>query len=339
MIKPIPKNQDGKLLSSVKEEGNTLVFCKLKNKNCGAFLSSGKLIRVFTSCEGLPLNTIALAKISEIKEDIGSVFLLLKDKQKCHIPYSEFKNGPVKCGQNVLVRIKKEPSKGKLASATLKLGDKEDEFKEIAALRTDFSVLKEGEDYITRAFDYAISYCNSKGKHLRILSEEEFVDQKITSLIGEISEDSANKGITHDIYHDSLVSLPVLFSLTGKVDEALSKHVWLKSGAEIIIEPTESMTVIDVNSAKSSHKSASEDTFYAINTEAAEEILHQITLRNLSGILMIDFINMKASENREKFINFFRETAAKTDPDLKVFGLTKLDIMECSRTKTGKTLK
>ncbi|MBR3040743.1 MAG: ribonuclease E/G [Lachnospiraceae bacterium] len=343
MIKPKPKNQDGKLLSQSLNEGATLVFCALKEREIGALLCCGKLIRVFASGDGLSLGTVALAKVSEIREDLGSCFLLLKNKQKCYMPLSEFRGETPKCGMTLPVRIKKEPAKGKLATATLNLGEGEADLKELAKTRTEFSILKAGEDYRQKALHYAGEFTSTNHLSLRILCEKEEDRTEISKYMALNTTESAKSdpdlSVSCETYHDSMVSLPVLFGLTGKLDEALSKHVWLKSGAEIVIEPTEAMTVIDVNSAKSSHKSDSEETFLAINEEAAEEILHQILLRNLSGIILIDFINLKGDIKRENFINFFREKARNYDPDFQVLGLTKLGIMECSRRKSGRTLK
>ena len=103
------------------------------------------------------------------------------------------------------------------------------------------------------------------------------------------------------LYKDDLLSLPKLYSVESRMDEALGKRIWLKSGGYLIIEPTEALTVIDVNSGKyeagKGHSHA--ETCRKINMEAAAEIALQLRLRNLSGIIIVDFINMEREERTD----------------------------------------
>ena len=97
-------------------------------------------------------------------------------------------------------------------------------------------------------------------------------------------------------YDDPLRSLGALYSLDKVMEEALGKRVWLKSGGYLVIEPTEAMVVIDVNTGKYSGKKTLQETILKINLEAAVEIAHQIRLRNLSGIILVDFIDMEPGD-------------------------------------------
>ena len=110
------------------------------------------------------------------------------------------------------------------------------------------------------------------------------------------------------------------------------------SGADIFIDHTEAMTVIDVNSGKKAGKEAPGQTYFAINKEAAGEICHQIVLRNLSGIILIDFINMKDDESRKELTGFMSELCKINDPKMHIIDITKLGIMETTRQKTGPSL-
>ena len=95
------------------------------------------------------------------------------------------------------------------------------------------------------------------------------------------------------LYQDTSYSLDHLYSLSSTIEKALSKKVWLKSGGTLIIEPTEALTVIDVNTGKAIQgKRNKETTFYKVNLEAAREAARQIRLRNLSGMILIDFIDI-----------------------------------------------
>ncbi len=93
-------------------------------------------------------------------------------------------------------------------------------------------------------------------------------------------------------YTDELLPLCNLYAFKAKISEALLRKVHLKSGAYITFDRTEALTAVDVNSSSSSYKGDKEESFLRINTEAAEEICRQLRLRNLSGMIVIDFINM-----------------------------------------------
>lgn len=94
--------------------------------------------------------------------------------------------------------------------------------------------------------------------------------------------------------------------LAGKLEEALVKRVWLKSGGYLVIEPTEALTVIDVNTGKYDGSKNVEETFALINREAAQETARQIRLRNLSGIILIDFINQKDRQAAKELLEELR---------------------------------
>ena len=91
-------------------------------------------------------------------------------------------------------------------------------------------------------------------------------------------------------YDDASYSLSALYSLETELERALKKTVWLKSGGYLVIEPTEAMTVIDVNTGKNTEKRTAEETYFKTNLEAAAEIAVQLRLRNLSGIIIVDLL-------------------------------------------------
>ena len=140
------------------------------------------------------------------------------------------------------------------------------------------------------------------------------------------------------LYEDTNYSLSKLYSLETKVKEALSKYVWLKSGANLIVESTECLTTIDVNSAKSIKKGLSQDTILQINREAAEEIAIQLRLRNLSGIIIIDFINMENPDNEASLLAYMKNLVTDDTITTKVIDITPLGLMELTRKKVHKPL-
>lgn len=140
------------------------------------------------------------------------------------------------------------------------------------------------------------------------------------------------------LYNDTQYSLSKLYSLETKVNEAIKKQVWLKSGANIIIESTECLTTIDVNSAKKTKKSFTMNDILEINKEAAQEAALQIRLRNLSGIIIIDFINMDDSEAERELLEFMKDLVCKDNVPTNVIDITPLGLMEITRKKINKPL-
>jgi len=132
----------------------------------------------------------------------------------------------------------------------------------------------------------------------------------------------------------------IRYKINHFMDKALHRTVYLNSGATIVIDPTEALTVIDVNTGKAiSGKKVSEDTFFAINLEAAKEIAAQIKLRNLSGIILIDFINLSDSSKEEALKEMLRNEFKYDSVQTEVVDITKLGLMEITRKKVYKTLK
>lgn len=140
-------------------------------------------------------------------------------------------------------------------------------------------------------------------------------------------------------YYEDSYPMVKLHRLETELERALMKRVWLKSGGFLIIEPTEALVCIDVNTGKSEGKKKdTELTFLKTNLEAAREIALQLKLRNLSGIIIIDFIDMKSEENRNLVIKTLKE-ALGTDPvKTVVIGFTRLGLLEMTRKKTSKPL-
>ena len=140
-------------------------------------------------------------------------------------------------------------------------------------------------------------------------------------------------------YQDASYPLSKLYGIEAKLQDALSPRVWLKSGGYLVIEPTEALTVIDVNTGKfSGHKDIAE-TFYQINREAAAEIALQLRLRNLSGIIIADFINMDSSDKKEELLRYLRQLVKADRVRTDVIDMTALGLVEITRKKISRPLK
>ena len=153
-----------------------------------------------------------------------------------------------------------------------------------------------------------------------------------------IDEVNVTETLTLRYYHDSLLSLSSLYSVKSSVEKAIAEKVWLNSGAYLIIQPTEAMTVIDINTGKNVAKKGVQENFLKINKEAAIEIAHQLRLRNLSGIIIVDFMNLASKEAEAELMSTFR-AALKNDPvPTQLIDMTKLGLVEVTRKKVRKSL-
>ncbi len=139
-------------------------------------------------------------------------------------------------------------------------------------------------------------------------------------------------------FYEDAYPLSKLYSLETAISRALSEKVWLKSGGSLIIEPTEALVSVDVNTGKFDGRKKSEETFLKINLEAAEEIALQLKLRNLSGIIIVDFIDMEEEEHKEQLLKSFA-CALQSDPvGVNLLGFTRLNLVELTRKKVRKPL-
>jgi ribonuclease E len=128
------------------------------------------------------------------------------------------------------------------------------------------------------------------------------------------------------------------FHVHEQVHKALDRKVWLPSGGSLIIEHTEALTVIDVNTGKNVGKSNLEETVFHNNMEAAEEIAKQLRLRDIGGIIVIDFIDMEIKDNRAKVVAAFREALARDKTRTQVFDISELGLIEMTRKRIGEGL-
>ncbi|MCD8221303.1 MAG: ribonuclease E/G [Clostridiales bacterium] len=140
------------------------------------------------------------------------------------------------------------------------------------------------------------------------------------------------------LYQDHQIDLIKVYALEAAIRQATQKRVWLKSGGYLVIEPTEAMVVIDVNTGKYAGNQNLAGTIRRTNREAAEEICHQLRLRNLSGIIMIDFIDMKEEEDRQMLMHELKAHAARDQIKTTVVDMTPLGLVEMTRKKERRPL-
>ncbi len=199
-----------------------------------------------------------------------------------------------------------------------------------AYFRTCFSLLRKAPpSYLKSLQDYDAA-CYEK-----ILTDERFVWEEVKAWLAMYQPADLHKLV---FYEDDLVSLRSLYSVEARLQEALERKVWLKSGGYLVIDRTEALTCIDVNSGKYTGKKSKEESFLQINMEAAQEIGHQLLLRNISGIIIIDFINMKEKSRNHALMDALRDILADDPMRAAVVDMTPLGLVEVTRKKEKKPL-
>ena len=128
------------------------------------------------------------------------------------------------------------------------------------------------------------------------------------------------------------------YDIEAEINRALDKKVWLKSGGYIVIDHAEALTVIDVNTGKYVGKRDPEETITQTNLEAVKEVAYQLRLRNIGGIIIIDFIDMEKEKNREKVFNAMQEAFAKDRARTNIIRMSELGLIEMSRKRTKENL-
>lgn len=239
--------------------------------------------------------------------------------------------------------------------------DKEILLKYCLIVRTNVSENVDVTDVVSEWIDLAkkLDYILEKGKYQSLFSKLYSEDKTYLKHIKNLSQSNLEEVITDDadvyaklqenfknssemmnklrFYQDSF-PVSKLYAIESKMEEALAKKVWLKCGGFLVIEPTEALTVIDVNSGKYEKKSNSEEYYKKVNEEAVFEIARQLKLRNISGIIIIDFINMNLEQNQLEILDKLSVLTSKDRIKTYVIGMTSLGLVEMTRAKIEKPL-
>jgi ribonuclease G len=128
------------------------------------------------------------------------------------------------------------------------------------------------------------------------------------------------------------------YGIDVEISKALEKKVWLRSGGYIIIENTEALTVIDVNTGRFVGKSDLNDTIFKTNMEAAKEIAYQLRLRNIGGIIIIDFIDMEDELHRDELFNTFKDAVKKDKSRINILKLSEFGLVQMTRKRHSENL-
>ncbi len=333
-----------------------LIFTHLRNRACALLVTSKGVaaVRVLRS-NSSRIGGIYLGKIQNVAKNIDACFVEIKPGELCFLPLKESEkavlqnrraDGTLKAGDEVVVMVTRDAQKTKRASATadpdrmIKLLVKNGSTPENAS-EAIFSLSKQAEHKVcltclkepSEVVYEVLEQLAGPDEYGEILTDDPEIYTKLSQSTHPVLQQKQVR-----FYDDPTISLRLLYSLERGMDEALDTKVWLKCGGYLVIEPTEAMTVIDVNSGKNEAKKSGEDTYFQVNLEAAEEIARQLRLRNLSGIIIVDFINMPEKEQQRKLLDALRELV-RTDPmQPRIVDITPLGLVEITRKKMHPTL-
>ena len=124
----------------------------------------------------------------------------------------------------------------------------------------------------------------------------------------------------------------------SKINRALERRVWLKSGGYLVIEQTESLTAIDVNTGRYVGKKSQEETVLRTNLEAAKQVVAQLRLRNLGGIIVIDFIDMEQAANRKQVFDLLQDLVRTDKARTNILRISELGLVQMTRKRTRESL-
>lgn len=196
--------------------------------------------------------------------------------------------------------------------------------------RTSFTLLEEAMPFYIEAIRDVYS-----DQLVKIHTDIKEYYDKMKAYLSEYQQTELDK---LEFYEDKLISLSSLFSMKSLMEDCLRERVWLKSGGFLVIQQTEAFVCIDVNSGKFVGKKKEQETYRKINLEAAEEIARQLRLRNLSGIILIDFINMTSEDHRQELMHVLQKYFRKDPVKAKVIDMTPLHIVEMTRQRVRKPI-
>ena len=214
--------------------------------------------------------------------------------------------------------------------------------KEKEEIITDIKRTVEAYKDVEQAFEKAKQQKNLQPK--MIYKSENVVQRLLTDLMdqdlyrictndekeyNEISKrlKEANKTIKLEMQANILD----MYNIKNQLEELENRKIWLKCGGFITIDKTEALTAIDVNSGKYTGKKDLEQTIFTVNKEATIEIARQLRLRDIGGIIIIDYIDMQNKENEEKILELLRENLKKDRSKTQIVGFSKLNLLEMTR--------
>ncbi len=174
-------------------------------------------------------------------------------------------------------------------------------------------------------------------EHRGVIIDDRELYEEVRDYVGALNPALVDR---IEYYDPDVEGLPLFerHHVHEQLHKSLDRKVWLPSGGSLIIEHTEALTVIDVNTGKNVGTTNLEETVFRNNLEAATEIARQLRLRDIGGIIVIDFIDMEIKENRHKVVGAFRDALSRDKTRSQVFDISELGLVEMTRKRIGEGL-
>ena len=240
-----------------------------------------------------------------------------------------------------LARLVKPENMGVIVR-TVAEGVEEDEF------RQDINIINElWQKTLRRSSQFPAPYLAHRDLDLALRVIRDFFTEDVDRLMIDSRHDYESvldlldvvgPHLKQKVFLEEDKDLFAYYGVEHEIDRALKRKVWLKNGGYLIIDQTEALTVIDVNTGKFVGTTNLEDTVLKTNLEAAKEVVRHLRLRNIGGIIIIDFIDMCAEDNRSAVLKLLEEEIKKDRTKTNVLGLTRLGLVEMTRKKTWPSL-
>lgn len=292
------------------------------------------------------LGSIHIGRVKKISKNINAAFVEIeynKERQTVYFDMPDVKyiifadekeHNVLHEGDDIVIKISKLPIKNKLAGATANISDVSTEVLDNIKARKNYikspSMLYAGEsDYIDIIKD------RLKYTTFDIVTDIKEVYEKILSFLKENHSELVNRV---RLYEDPMISMNKLYSIDTLFESALDKRVWLKDGGYLFIEPTEALTVIDVNTGKNVQKKDASAVKLKTNLEAIKESARQMRLRNISGIIVIDLINTADKSEVDLLYHTMKDYLKEDRLNTVAIDITKLCLFEITRRKRKPSL-
>ena len=332
-------------------------------------LEAGRPVEYWRETDSVNLRRldIVIGEVCDVAPALQAVFVDLGTEEPGFLQLQEV-SAQIRTGQPILVQIKRlcEPPKGHQLTTKFQLPGP------YAVLRPDRTPLRRSRlktlpvdkqqaffeqdlKRLTETWADLISQAESGPRPRRLASPGNLLDTALITLFTPATRVIHCEGT--DLYervyqrmkqllplnlnrlklHPEQVSgtgyrLPVVLGLSHLQEEITKTKVYLKHGGFLFVEKTQALTVIDVNSGKDNKGREKQTMINRVNLEAAEEVARQLRLRNLGGMILVDFITMRKDEDREALEQFFRTQLAKDRAQVRLHGFTRLGLFELTRT-------
>lgn len=332
------------------------VMLRRKGQLVTAFFQKGQLEQIHVYGEGShkdqpQLGEVYLGKVTRVAQNLGAAFVDVQRGISCYLSLgsdlgvsllekgmlhrtNRTGNVPIKAGDELLVQVTREALKTKLPAVSGKITKCENI--EMLREKADHALCYTKLVQVMPGWLHFLQECQKEGKQsLQVITD----DAEIQAQLKQEQERPMNfDEVQLRYYEDARVSLAALYSIETYLSQLTARQVWLRCGGYLVIDHTEAMTVIDVNSGKCIRKDSPEELIQLVNKEAGEEVFRQLRLRNLSGMILVDFLNIRDKEQREQFFQELRRMAQQDSVPTKVHDITALGIVEITRKKVSHPL-